>query len=99
MGNGQPKPSFTSAAYEGSAGDQTGAVVLQEVVQMTGLSEEFLDSEISTLLGAEGQSVTDMTLDQLRSVLMSFLESMNDQMNAEQAPDAVLEMTHHQSKH
>jgi hypothetical protein len=76
MGNGKPKPSVPAA----SAVDQTGAVVLQEVVQMTGLSEEYLDSELSSLLGAKGPTVNDMTLDQLRSVLMNYLETINEEM-------------------
>ena len=40
----------------------SGAAVLKEVVQMTGLPEEYLDTEISEFLGTAGESVNDLTL-------------------------------------
>ena len=72
-----------------------GAEVLQEVVQMTGLPEEYLDSELTALLGTAGESVNNLTLDQLRSVLMNYLESINEEMNSELNS----ELTQPQTKH
>ena len=72
-----------------------GSEVLQEVVQMTGLPEEYLDTEISSFLGTAGESVNNLTLDQLRVVLMNYLESINEEMNAELNPD----LTQAQTKH
>jgi len=60
-----------------------GAAVLKEVVQMTGLSETYLDSEISQFLGTATESVNDLTLDQLRSVLMNYLETLNAEITQE----------------
>ena len=57
-----------------------GALVLQEVVQLTGLPKEYVDSEITEFLGTAGESVNNMTLDQLRSVLMNYLETINEEM-------------------
>jgi len=65
--------------HEGSTSD-----VLQEVVQMTGLPEEYLDQEISSFLGTAGESVNNLSLDQLRIVLMNYLETLNEEMTQEQ---------------
>ncbi len=59
-----------------------GANVLQEVVQLTGLPEEFLDTEISSLLGTVGSTVNDLSLDQLRSVLINYLEALNEEVTS-----------------
>jgi len=66
--------------HEGSK----ASAVLQEVVQMTGLPEDYLDQEISSFLGTPGESVNDLSLDQLRIVLMNYLETLNDEMTQEQ---------------
>ena len=47
---------------------------------MTGLPEHYLDSEISQFLGTTNSSVNDLTLDQLRSVLLNYLETVNEEM-------------------
>ena len=67
-----------------TSGATEGALVLQEVVQLTGLPSEYLDSEITNFLGTTGESVNDMTLDQLRSVLMNYLETINQEMIEEE---------------
>ncbi len=63
--------------------EQEGSKVLKEVVSLTGLPEEFLDTEITQLLGTAGESVNNMTLDQLRSVMLNYLETINDEMMRE----------------
>ena len=67
---------------QGSSGsvNSDGAAVIQEIVQMTGLPEEYLDSEIAQLLGTPEESVNHLTLEQLRSVLLNYLETMNEEM-------------------
>lgn len=60
-----------------------GAVVLQEVVRMTGFSSDYLDGALSGLLGRPESSVNDLSLDELRSLLLECLESMNEQMGSE----------------
>ena len=65
-------------------GGSKASEVLQEVVQMTGLPEEYLDQEISSFLGTTEQSVNNLSLDQLRVVLMNYLETLNDEMTQEQ---------------
>ena len=62
-----------------------GAQVLQEVVQMTGLPKEFVDSEISSLLGTSEEGVNNLTLDQLRLVMLNYLETINEEMTQQQS--------------
>ena len=61
-----------------------GAAVLQEVEQMTGLSQEYLNAEISELLGTTQDSVNNLSLDQLRLILLNYLETVNEEMTQEQ---------------
>jgi len=63
-----------------------GTTVLQEVVQMTGLPEDYLNSEISEFLGTSG-TVNEMSLEQLRAALLNYLETLNDEINQSQAPN------------
>ena len=62
----------------------SGKDVLQEVVQMTGLPAEYLHAEINSFLGTASEDVKDLSLDQLRSVLLNYLETLNDEMTQEQ---------------
>ena len=61
-----------------------GSTVLQEVVRMTGLSEDYLDSALTGLLGKPDTSVNEMTLGELRSLLLDCLESLNEEMESGQ---------------
>jgi hypothetical protein len=58
----------------------SGEDVLNEVVQLTGLPADYLHAEINSLLGTECESVKDLSLDQLRKVLLNYLETLNDEM-------------------
>ena len=63
-----------------------GATVLQEVGQMTGLPEDYLNIEISEFLGTNG-TVNEMSLEQLRAALLNYLETINDEITQSQAPN------------
>jgi hypothetical protein len=63
-----------------------GSTVLQEVVRMTGLPVDYLDTALTGLLGKPDASVNEMTLDELRSLLLECLESMNAEMEAIDEP-------------
>jgi|GEM_PF-6794583 len=60
-----------------------GTAVLQEVVRMTGLPEDYLDTALSGLLGKPDASVNDLTMNELRSLLLECLESLNEQISLE----------------
>ncbi len=66
-------------------GTPEGAEVLQKVVQLTGMPEEVIDSELCDLLGTSSDSVNNLTLDQLRKVLMNYVESLNEEMTLGQS--------------
>ena len=69
----------------------SGKDVLEEVVQMTGLPEDYLHAEINSFLGTGSEDVKDLSLDQLRSVLLNYLETLNTEFESE--------MTQEQIKH
>ncbi len=58
----------------------TGDHVLKEVQNLTGLPEQYLNEELSKILGTAHSSVNELSLDQLRLVLMHYLETLNAQM-------------------
>lgn len=62
----------------------SGKDVLHEVVQMTGLPADYLNAEINSFLGTAGEDVKNLSLDQLRSVLLNYLETLNEEMTQEQ---------------
>ena len=64
-----------------------GATVLQEVVQMTGLPEDYLNTEISQFLGTTNGTVNDLSLEQLRAALLNYLESINEEMTRSETPN------------
>jgi hypothetical protein len=63
-----------------SSPQASGQDVLNEVVQMTGLPADYLHAEINSFLGTGCEDVKDLSLDQLRSLLLNYLETLNDQM-------------------
>ena len=77
------------AKEQGGSGSVStaGAAVIQEIVQMTGLPSEYLDSGIAQLLGTPEATVNHLTLDQLRMVLLNYLETMNDEMTKTEKPN------------
>jgi hypothetical protein len=60
-----------------------GTRVLKEVVQLTGLPEEYLNDEISQFLGTTNTTVNELSLEQLRAALLNYLESVNEQITQE----------------
>lgn len=73
----------TQETHPGGHTEPDGAIVLQEVVRMTGLSSDYLDGALSGLLGRPESSVNELSLDELRNLLLQCLEVMNEQMGSE----------------
>ena len=90
LGGNMAKEQESSTAPAFGMGDKEvvpeGATVLQEVVQMTGLSEEYLNSEISEFLGTSN-NVNELSLEQLRAALLNYLETINDEITQTQTPN------------
>lgn len=73
-----------------SSSSESGGTVLQEVANLTGLSADFLDSEICEVLGTTGNSVKEMSVDQLRAAMLNLLEAMNQEITGEKSSQAGL---------
>jgi hypothetical protein len=81
------EPGFITQEFAAS-NEKEGSTVLQEVVRMTGLPEDYLDSALTGLLGKPEASVNEMTLSELRSLLLECLESMNAEIEAQPSAQA-----------
>ncbi len=60
-----------------------GQDLLQTVTSLTGLPEELIRGELDQIVAVAGQDSQNLTLDQLRAVLVSYLESMEADLMAE----------------
>ncbi len=69
------------AASEVEVNSSTGGTaLLDEVAQLTGLPESWVKDELREIVEVAGHAPQDLTLDQLRVVMMSFLEAQNAAM-------------------
>lgn len=59
-----------------------GQRLIQKVVELTGLPEEWVLKELDSLIDASGMDREHLTLEDLRTVLLAYLESCS----LEQAP-------------
>ena len=62
-----------------------GPELLEMVISLTGLPEQDVQNELEQIFHQSGQSLTDLTLDQLREVLAAYLEAMGPELLAESA--------------
>ena len=67
---------------EHGCSEVSGNDVLQELVQMTGLPADYLHAEINEFLGTGAEDVKNLSLDQLRSVLLNYLETLNTEIES-----------------
>ena len=56
--------------------------LIDEVTQLTGLPQDFAEQEMDLVLGQFGQGKKDLTLDELRAVLISYLESIDQEISS-----------------
>lgn len=69
--------------------EAAGQDLVETVVELTGLPQEMVDDEFYEMMRESGFDKESMTLDQLRTVLLQYLESMNAEVMASQhASDA-----------
>jgi hypothetical protein len=61
---------------EGIEVEPGGQELLQTVVTLTGLPEQWIRNELDQILEQSGQSSSDVTLDTLREAMAAYLESM-----------------------
>lgn len=66
-----------------------GPALVQMLSEITGLQEQDVRSEITTILAANGASIENVTLDQLRQAMITYLEAVHDRVAIQQAGDAL----------
>lgn len=71
---------------------EKGPDLVQKVASLTGLPEDFAKEELSKILEQTGHSEQDLTLEQLRSALISYLESLGEEFLTD--PDVQSEAPH-----
>jgi len=64
----------------GSDTPQGGPELLAALVALTGLPEPLVQEELVGILESAGHSPATLTLDQLRSAMMAYLESMQGEL-------------------
>ncbi len=63
-----------------SNGEPGGQELVQKLVSLTGLSETLVQEELIQILQMTGCDVENLTLDELRSAMMVYLESMRQEL-------------------
>jgi hypothetical protein len=61
------------AAKEGSV---RGTALIYELSQATGLPDDLIGEELSRIISSAGKSTSDVTLDELREMLASYLQDV-----------------------
>ena len=60
-----------------------GAGLLEEVASLTGLPQEWMQTELHRIVTASGHQPSELTLDELRASMLAYLEQMMDHIPAE----------------
>lgn len=60
-----------------------GQGLLEEVASLTGLPQEWMQTELHRIVTASGHQPSELTLDELRASMLAYLEQMMDQIPAE----------------
>lgn len=63
----------SDAAREGSV---RGTALIYELSQATGLPDDLIGEELSRIISSAGKSTSDVTLDELREMLASYLQDV-----------------------
>jgi hypothetical protein len=58
--------------------EPNGQELVDAVVALTGLPAQWIGPELAEILDQNDQSETELTLDQLRSAMLNYLEKMNE---------------------
>ena len=69
--------------------DADGPALIQILSELTGLKVSEVRSEIGTILAANGASIENVTLDQLRQAMITYLEAVHDRVAIQRAGDAL----------
>jgi hypothetical protein len=80
-----------SRKEEVQAADLGGATLIQTVVSLTELPEPLVHQEIDEILQASGHRSESLTLEQLRSAMVSYLEALQAEFVASEGDNLLTE--------
>ena len=69
-------------------GEDESSVLMKTVVELTGLPEKWVNEELEGYLKQNGHSRKNLTLDQLREVLLNYLESIQSEIQTQELESA-----------
>jgi hypothetical protein len=61
--------------------EQEGQELIETVVSLTGLPAPLMQKELQTILETAGQNTSDLTLDDLRAAMLTYLESLQAELD------------------
>lgn len=82
-GKSQP-PSETDPVASAPAAESE---LLTEVASLTGLPVDWVESELTQIVKKSGHAPEQLTLEELRTSMLAYLEEMNREMNAREEAD------------
>jgi len=82
------EPRFIKKDLATQLGTPTGDELFETVVELTGLPQDAVTHELSQILDNQGCSSENLTLEDLRSALVDYLESLHQEMEGNLEPDA-----------
>ena len=68
-----------------SDADPSGQELIQQLVSASGLPEAAVHQELEEICGVAGQDTGELTLDQLRAAMLTYLEKLEMEANAAEA--------------
>ena len=64
--------------------DSNGKKLLNEVANLTGLPEPWVQAELHSIVETSGHAPTEVTLDELRASMLAYLESMQKEVEEQE---------------
>jgi len=77
----------TPEELEAVTASGNGEELLEEVASLTGLPPDWVQTELTKIVTNSGHTPEDLTLDELRSSMLAYLEEMQKDLEAQEAAD------------
>jgi len=68
--------------------ESKGEELLETIAALTGLPDEAVREELNKIVAEAGHNDEELTMDQLRSAMLGYLETLSAEMG-EEAPEAI----------
>jgi hypothetical protein len=70
-----------------TADKSNGAELLEEVASLTGLPPDWVQTELTKIVTSSGHEPADLTLDELRTSMLAYLEEMQKDLADQEAAE------------